>query len=253
MMRDFRFAVRMLVKSPAFALIAVLAIALGIGGSTTMFSAINALLLRPMPLIQDQDRLLAVAQYFTKKPDLDAGNAYPDYLEFKKQATTLEGFAAIEESTMILSGGEKPERYLGAGIGADCFSFLGVQPILGRGFRADEDQPNAPPVVLIGYDVWKDHFGGDSGVVGRVVTLNGTQTTIIGVMPKGWRFPEVSDLWMPLQVDEKRHPRGNFYHDVIAKVKAGVSIEQARAELEQIAARLAAQYPETNTGVSIHA
>src|SRR6187401_1138975 len=180
MLRDLRYACRMLVKTPGFTAIAILAIALGIGGSTTMFSAINALLLRPMPLIQDQDRLLAVAQYFTKKPDLDAGNAYPDYLEFKKQATTLEGFAAIEESTMILSGGEKPERYLGAGIGADCFSFLGVQPILGRGFRADEDQPNAPPVVLIGYDVWKDHFGGDSGVVGRVVTLNGTQTTIIG-------------------------------------------------------------------------
>ncbi|MDQ6913195.1 MAG: permease, partial [Verrucomicrobiota bacterium] len=122
MMRDLRFASRMLVKSPAFSIISILAIALGIGGSTTMFSAINALLLRPLPLIQDQDRLLAVAQYFFKKPDLDAGTAFPDYLEFKTQATTLEGFAAAEMNTMILSGGDKPERYLGAGISADCFT-----------------------------------------------------------------------------------------------------------------------------------
>ncbi len=253
MMRDFRFALRMLVKSPAFAIISVLAIALGIGGSTTMFSAINALLLRPMPLMQDQDRLIAFAQYFTKKPELDAGTSYPDYLEFKKQATTLEGFAAADTQTMILSGGDKPARYLGANISVDCFSFLGVQPILGRQFRPDEDEPNAAPVALIGYDVWKSHFAGDKGIVGKVVTLNGNQVTIIGVMPNGWRFPEICDLWMPLHVTEKEHPRGNFYLDVIAKVKAGVSIGQARSELEAIAARLAAQYPETNSGTSIHA
>lgn len=253
MMRDFRFAVRFLLKSPAFTVIAVLAIALGIGGSTTMFSAINALLLRPMPLIQDQDRLLSVAQYFTKKPDLDAGTSFPDYLEFKKQATTLEGFAGAEMNTMILSGGDKPERYLGAGISADCFSFLGVQPILGRQFRPEEEGPDAPPVALIGYDVWKSHFAGDAEIVGKVVLLNGQQTTIIGVMPKGWRFPEVCDLWMPLRVTEKEHPRGNFYLDAIAKVKPGVPIAQAQAELEAIAGRLAEQYPETNSGVSVHA
>ena len=135
MIRDFRYAVRRLLKTPGFTIIAILAIALGIGGSTTMFSAINALLLRPMPLIQDQDRLLAISQYFTKKPDLDAGTSFPDYLEFKKQATTLDGFAAAEMNTMIISGGDKPARYLGAGISADCFTFLGVQPILGRNFR----------------------------------------------------------------------------------------------------------------------
>ncbi|MGZ5023824.1 MAG: ABC transporter permease, partial [Chthoniobacterales bacterium] len=253
MMGELRFALRLLLKSPAFSLISILAIALGIGGSTTMFSAINALLLRPMPLIQDQDRLLAVAQYFTKKPDLDAGTAFPDYLEFKKQATTLEGFAAADMTTMILSGGDKPERYLGAGISADCFTFLGVQPILGRQFRPEEEQYDAAPVALIGYDVWKSHFAGDPSAVGRAVLLNGKQITIIGVMPKGWRFPEICDIWMPLHVTEKEHPRGNFFLDAIAKVKPGVSIAQARSELEAIAARLALQYPETNTGVSVHA
>src|SRR3954469_15431354 len=108
MLRDLRYACRMLVKTPGFTAIAILAVALGIGASTTMFSAINALLLRPMPYIQDQDRLVSISEYFTKIPDQNAGNAFPDFLEWKKQATTLEGIGAIIESTFILSGGDKP-------------------------------------------------------------------------------------------------------------------------------------------------
>jgi putative ABC transport system permease protein len=242
----------MLVKTPGFTIISVLAIALGIGASTTMFSAINALLLRPMPLIQDQDRLVAVSEFFQKKADENAGTAFPDYLEWKKNVTTLDGIAAIQEATFIVSGGDKPERYLGGQISADAFSFMGVQPILGRLFRPEEDQLNAPPVALIGYDIWQNHFGGDRGVVDKTIPINGRQVTIIGVMPKGWRFPEICDLWMPLQMDEKEQPRGNFFLDCIGKVKQGVSIEQARAELEAITARIAAQHRETNTGVGVH-
>jgi putative ABC transport system permease protein len=242
----------MLVKTPGFTIISVLAVALGIGASTTMFSSINALLLRPMPLIQDQDRLVAVSQFFQKNPDQNAGTAFPDYLEWKKNVTTLEGIAAIQEATFIISGGDKPERYLGGQISADAFTFLGVQPILGRQFRPEEDQLNAAPVALIGYQVWQEHFGGDRGVVGQIIPINGKQVTVIGVMPKGWRFPEICDIWMPLQMDEKENPRGNFFLDCIGKVKNGVSIEQARAELEAITARLAVQYPETNTGIGVH-
>ena len=242
----------MLVKTPGFTIISILAIALGIGASTTMFSSINALLLRPMPLIQDQDRLVAISQYFLKNADQNAGTAFPDYLEWKKNVTTLDGIAAIQEATFIVSGGDKPERYLGGEISADAFSFLGVQPILGRQFRPEEDQLNAAPVALIGYDIWQNHFGGDRAVVGKTIPINGKQVTIVGVMPKGWRFPEVCDLWMPLQMDEKDHPRGNFFLDCIGKVKKGVSIEQARAELEAITARIAVQYPETNSGVGVH-
>ena len=252
MLRDLRYACRMLVKTPGFTVIAILAVALGIGASTTMFSAINALLLRPMPLIQDQDRLVHISQFFTKLPDQNAGMTYPDYLEFKKQATTLEGLAVIQEATFIISGGEKPERYLGGQISADTFSFLGVQPILGRLFRPEEDQLNAPPVALIGYEVWQKHFAGDKSVVGKTIPINGKQATIVGVMPKGWRFPEVCDIWMPLQFSEKDNPRGSFFLDAIGKLKQGVSVEQARAELEAIAARLAAQYSETNSGTSVH-
>jgi putative ABC transport system permease protein len=242
----------MLVKTPGFTAIAVLAIALGIGASTTMFSAINALLLRPMPYIQDQERLVAVSEFFAKEPGHDNGTAFPDYLEWKKNVTTLDGIAAITEATFIITGGDKPERYLGGQISADAFSFMGVQPILGRLFRPEEDDLNAAPVALIGYHVWQEHFAGDKGVVGKTIPINGKQVSVIGVMPKGWRFPEICDIWMPLQFEEKDHPRGNFFLDCIGKVKKGVSIEQARAEMEAITARIAAQHPETNTGVSVH-
>ena len=252
MLRDLRYASRMLVKTPGFTAIAILAVALGIGGSTTMFSAINALLLRPMPYIQDQDRLVSISEFFTKNPEHNNGTAFPDYLDWKKNVTTLDGIAAVTEATFIVSGGDKPERYLGGQISANTFSFLGVQPILGRLFRPEEDELNALPVALIGYQVWQEHFAGDRGVVGKIIPINGKQVTVIGVMPKGWRFPEICDIWMPLQIEEKENPRGNFFLDCIGKVKKGVSIEQARAELEAITARISAQHPDTNTGVGVH-
>ena len=238
----------MLMKTPGFTVIAVLALALGIGASTTTFTAVNAVLLRPFPLMKDQDRIVYLSEYFLKLPDQDAGVAFPDYLEWKKQLTTFEGVGACQTATMIVSGGDQPDRYLGANVSADTFSFLGVQPILGRQFRPEEDKLNAAPVALIGFDIWKTHFGGDPSVVGKTIPINGKQTTIIGVMPKGWRFPEASDLWMPLQLDEKDNPRGNFFLAAFGKLKPGVTVEGARAELEAIAARIAADHPETNAG-----
>src|SRR5438270_6803492 len=203
MWNDIRFGARMLAKAPAFTIIAVLALALGTGASTTMFSVVNALLFKPLPYMEGQDRILYLNEYFPKVSEKDVGFAYPDYVDFKKQATSLEGIAVASDATMIIAGGEKPDRYLGSFISADAFSFLGVKPILGRLFRADEDQQWAAPVALLGYEVWKNHFGSDAGVIGRVVTINGKRVTLIGVMPKGWRFPEFSDLWMPLQPNEK--------------------------------------------------
>src|ERR1017187_1384445 len=252
MLRDLRYGARVLLKTPSFTLIAVLALALGIGASTTNFSSINALLLRPMPLIHDQDRLVYISQYFTKLPDQDTGTSLPDFLDWKKQVTSFEGLGAIQEATFIVSGGDKPERYLGGQISAETFSFLGVQPSLGRQFRPEEDQLNAPPVALIGYDLWENHFGADRAIVGKTIPINGKQATIIGVMPKGWRFPEICDIWMPLQMNEKDYPRGNFFLDCIGKVKKGVTVEQARAEMEAISARIALQHPDTNTGSSVH-
>ena len=252
MWNDIRFGARMLVKTPAFTIITGLALALGIGASTTTFSVVNALLLKPWPYMQDQERILYVSEYFPKiSSDHDNGVAYPDYLDFKQQATTLEGFGTTSTATMILSDGETPDRYLGSFITADAFSFLGVKPVLGRTFRAEEDRKGATPVALLGYEIWQNHFGSDANIIGRVVTINGKRVTVVGVMPKGWRFPEASDLWMPLQIEEKENPRGNFNFSCFAKMKRGVSIEQVRAELEAIAARIAADHPQTNTGGSV--
>lgn len=251
MMPNLRFALRMLVKTPAFSVIAILAVALGIGATTTSFSIVNAVLLRPFPLIQNQDRLAYLTQYFNKTPDQDNAMSFPDYLEIKKQATSLEGFGAWTAATFIINNGDKPERFLGSNISAGTFSFLGVQPILGRDFRPEEDNLNAAPVALLGYHVWQNLFGSDPAIIGRQVPINGKQVTIIGVMPKEWRFPRVSDLWMPLQLDEKENPRGNYFLNSIGLLKKGVSIEKARAELEALAGRLAADHSATNAGVNI--
>ena len=211
MIRDLTYAVRILIKSPGFTIIAVLAIALGIGASTVSFSIVNAVLLRPFPLIQNQDRLVYLTQYFTKTADLDAGMAFPDFIEIRKQATTLEGFGALQEATFIITNGEKPDRFLGARISAETFSFLGVRPIIGRQFRAEEDNLNAPPVALIGYHVWQNLFGADPAIIGRQVPINGRQVTVVGVMPKNWRFPERCDIWMPLQLEGNDNVHGNFF------------------------------------------
>ena len=251
MLGELRFAARMLVKTPAFTIVAVLALALGIGASTTVFSTVNAVLIKPWPYMQDQERVVYFSQYFTKQADQDAGLSYPDFVEFREQAKSFVGMAACEDVTFILTGGEQPDRYLGSFISAEAFSFLGVKPILGRIFRPEEDQLNAAPVALLGYDVWRNHFGRDRNVLGKVVTLNGKRATIIGVMPPGWRFPARSDIWMPLAMDPTEHPRGNFFLLGVAKLKRGVSISQARAEMQTIAAGIAAEHPETNTGASV--
>ncbi|MEO5720514.1 MAG: ABC transporter permease [Chthoniobacterales bacterium] len=249
MINDLRHAVRMLLKTPAFTVIAIFALALGIGLATTMFTSVSALLIRPLPHLQDQAQLIYVSQYSFQRPENNAVTL-PDFRELKK-AGTLEDLAAYTELTVIVSEAENPVRYLGAEISADAFAFLGVQPILGRLFRPEEGELSAEPVALLGYDIWQKQFGGESSIVGRGIPINGRLTTIVGVMPKGFRFPEVSDLWLPLQPDEKKHPRGDFSLDAIGKIKKGVSLEQARAELEAIGARLALEFPETNSGFGV--
>ncbi len=249
MIRDLRFAFRMLLKTPAFTAIAVLALALGIGASTTTFSSVNAILLRPLPHLQDQHRILYLSQYFPRLGEHDLGLSLADMPEFAA-ARSLEGVGGAQEATYIISG-ERPQRYLGAHVSANLFSLLGVQPILGRSFRAGEDAPGAPPVALLGYQVWQKEFGGSPGVIGRVVPVNGKQATVVGVMPAGFRFPETSDIWMPFQPSEKDLQRGNFSLRGYARLKKGVSLEEGRTELEAIAGRLAAAFPATHSGCGV--
>jgi len=149
MLGQLRIALRMLVKTPAFTGVAVLALALGIGASTTVFSAVNALLVRPLPHMQDEGRIVCFAEYFIGSPEHESAVSYPDYLDFKQQAKTMD-VAAAEDATVILTGRDKPERYLGSFISADAFPLVGVKPVLGRLFRPEEDQPNAKPVAILG-------------------------------------------------------------------------------------------------------
>lgn len=252
MIKPLRVAFRQLVRNPGFSFFAIVALALGIGTTTTVFSAFNAVFLRPTPLMQDQNRIVYLSEYLTQHPESDAGVSYPDFLEWRKGLKSFDGVAAFQWKNLIVSGAENPERYAGLKISANAFSLLGVQPILGRDFRPEEDRLNAPLVVLIGYEVWQNRFGGDRATVGRKILVDGKPATVIGVMPRGWRFPDVVDLWMPLQLNEKEHPRGAFSLQAVGKLKKGASLAQARAELATVEAGLATAYPETNTGRSAH-
>lgn len=249
MLSDIRFAFRQLAKSPAFTLVAVLTLALGIGSATTSFSALNALLFRPLPLIQHQDRMLWINEAVPSK-DVDRTDiCYLDFLDWKKQTQTLEALWVYDARTVILSGTDEPERVNGSGISPGAFQAMGVQPILGRNPRPEDDNLDAPPVAILSYGLWQRRFGGDRHVIGRIVKVNAQPTTIIGVMPEGWRYPETVDIWLPLRAAAAEPRRGSFDYSGHAMLKPGVTLEQARAEFATISAALAKEYPSTNEGL----
>jgi putative ABC transport system permease protein len=252
MLRDLRYAARMLVRTPAFTTIAILTLALGIGLASTIFSAVNALLIKPLPLMKDQQSLVALEHHLRnvkeEHEEHDLGFDYPGFLDARKQLTTIEGIGALENTTMIISGSGKPDRYLGAAIQADTFEMLGVKPILGRWFRLEENEESSEPVVLLGYDLWQQRYGGNPGIVGKTVGVNGMMATIIGVMPQGWQYPEEAQLWMPLRATEKKSPRGQFFLNPIGRLKPGVTLAQANAELAHFSEVAAREHPDINKG-----
>lgn len=253
MWRDLKFAARSLLKAPAFSGIAILTLALGIGVVATVFSAVNAVLLKPLPLMRDQDRLVAIEHYAKNVGDQDIGFDYPGLLDARKQLTTVEGLGVADDTTMIISGGEKPERYLGAAVQADLFDSLGVKPLLGRSFRLEENEPTAAPVALLGYNLWQDRYGGSPAIVGQSIEVNGLAATVIGVMPKGWRYPEKADMWMPLRTSEKDHPRTDFEFSPIGRLKKGATLAQLNAELALFARSLERAHPDVYKGSVFHA
>lgn len=254
MLADIRYAIRTLAKTPAFTAIAVLTLALGIGLASTVFSAVNAIILKPLPLMQEQDRLVALRHRLEKVGGLnELGFDLPLVRDAREQLTTIEGLGATIDTTMIISEGGKPDRYLGATIQPDLFDTFGVQPVLGRLFYQDEDKQNAPPVVLLGYDLWQDRYGGSKTVLGKTVQVNGALATIIGVMPKGWRYPEKADLWMPLRLSDKDYPRGSFSFNPVGRLKPGVTLAAANAELAHFAALEARAHPKIYEGSTFRA
>ena len=248
-MSDLTYALRSLLKTPATTITAIVTLALGIGASTTCFSALNALLFRPLPFIQHQERMLYVNEAVPSRGIDGTDVSYADLAEWRKRSQTLAAIWAMETRTVILAGKDQPLRFQGTGINAGAFTAMGVQPFLGRDFRPEEDVAGAAPVAILSQGVWRRNFGSDEQIIGRVVRLNNEPTTIVGVMPDGWRYPETSDLWLPLRVPAQETKHGSFSYNSHAMLKPGVSLDEARAELATISAALAQEFPATNEGL----
>lgn len=243
---DLRFAARLLAKSPWFTLAAVVALGFGIGVSTAVFNTFSAVLLRPFPHIADEDRLVYLNSQQIKNPESIYELSLPDFLDIRAQSKTLEGLTTVTPRTMIFAGGDKPERVLGASISVEGFAMLGVKPIRGRLFRPEEGDPKAAPVAILGYPLWQRRYGGKNDVIGRVETINGAKHTIIGVMPAGFAFPDNHEMWTPLVYEPKPDQRASHYLAGWARLKPGVTLDEAQSELTTIAARLAREYKSYN-------
>ncbi len=246
--QDLRFAARMLAKSPGLTAVAVLCIALGIGANTTAFSVVQAVLLRPFPYA-DPGRIVGVHMTNLRRELDEESLSAVELSELRAQSISFTQIAAYAGRSLVVSGTEEPERVLGAFISANLFPLLGEQPALGRNFREDEDRPGAPPVILLSHDLWMRRFEGDPGIVGRMVMVNSTAHTVVGVMKPRFRFPEEHDAWVPIGPLARDEPWYRRYQ-VLARSKPGITLEQAAAEMKTIAGRLEKLYPDTNMGWS---
>jgi putative ABC transport system permease protein len=245
---DLRFAARLLLKDRAFTLVAVTTLALGIGINGTVFTVVNALS-RGLP-VEDPDRIVLLSGRDGAGRVLKV--SFPDFEDWQAATTSLDGIAAYSDTQLIVADDTSaPDRISASYLSANAFRLIGDRPILGRDFLPEDDRPGAPPVVILGYRVWNGRYDNDSGVVGRTIRVNGVPTVVIGVMPEGFRFPVVSDMWQPLArlpglAAQKRDSRGLSVFGRLADRKA---ISEAQSELDAIAARLAQAFPDTNRDV----
>ena len=246
--QDLRYVLRTLRRKPAFALVVILTLGFGIGLNTATFSIVNAALIRPLGFA-DPERLVALHERFGVE---DVPFSPPDFLDVERDQQSFEDVAAYVNLSFELSGRSEPIRIDGAKVSAGLFSLLGIRPLLGRDFRPEEDRPGMA-VAVLSWGLWQSRYGGDRSIVGQTVTLDRRPYTVIGVMPAGFEFPrrgpqsnnKPASIWVPMAfTDGQRQERGNeFNHGVIARLKRGVSIDEARAELDVLARRINANYP----------
>ena len=239
--QDLRYGTRMLAKHPGFTLTA--ALTLGIGANSAIFSVVNAVLLRPLPL-EEPERLVKL---WENKPDLIQGTtSAPNLKDWREQNDVFTEIAAYQFGSFNLQGQDRPERVLGATVSANFFRVSGVAPQLGRAFLEGEDQPGSSRVVLLSHQLWRRSFGADPGLVGKSILLGEESYTVIGVMPAGFRFPSrLTEVWVPLVfTPQQLASRGNHDLQALGRLKPGVTFEQAREQMNAIARRLAAAYPE---------
>ena len=246
--KDARYGARSLLRAPVFSLAAVVTLALGIGANTAIFSVVNAVLLRPLPY-RHADRLV-VALHGGTDPVAPA-----NFIDWRDQGRSFQAMAAAEYWSANLTGTEAPEHLLGLRVTPNLLPMLGVEPLLGRQFAAGEDRKAAEHEVVLSYRLWQRLFNGDANVLGKPVTLNSDAYTVVGVMPAGFRFAPFwatrAELWVPLAFGDRVHDRGGNSLRIFGRLKDGVSLAQARAEMAAITARLERQYPGTNRDVAV--
>jgi len=246
--QDLRYGARMLMKQPGFTLIATLTLAFGIGVNTTIFTYVNAVLFRILNF-QEPDR---VAFVWAASSASGSQNpvSIPDYLDWRERAQSFTGLAAATGATRALTGGGDPERISSAQVTANFFQVLGVTPVIGRAFLPDEDRPGAAGVALLSHQFWQKRFGGDPNVAPRTITLDDRSVTVIGVTPANFRFIVEGDIWEPLALDPRRADRNRRSLIVFGRLKPGVTVAQADAEMKSVSGRIAEQFPTTNAGWS---
>jgi putative ABC transport system permease protein len=245
--QDLKFAVRMLAKSPGFTLIAILTLALGIGANTAIFSVVNAVLLRPLPF-KDSAQLVVMRETYKNVGNVSV--SYLDFLDWRQQAHSFSAMAAIQNRGFNLSGVAQPENIGGYAVSPNFLALLGVHPVLGRDFLPSEENQGTAPVILLSYQLWQSHLGGDPAVLGRSISLDGRSFSIVGILPPTFRYLDRSDVLVPFGVFASeltgRGDRGDM--DVVARLAPGVPLSQTAVEMKTITARLSEQYPQTNHG-----
>jgi len=247
--QDIQYATRRLLKAPGFTAVAVVTLALGIGANSAIFSVVNGVLLKPLPF-PESERL--VGMYHVSEGNRVTMSG-PNFTDVARMATSLENAAAISTTRVTLTGVGEPARLPVAEVSASLFNVLRVRPALGRAFNADENTPGRTNLVILSDGLWRQRFGGDPGVVGRQIMLDGVSREVVGVMPRDFAYPSESQAWLPIAYNGSfvSGQRANWYLDVVARLKPGVTQQQAAAEVETLARNLEKQYPNANAKVGI--
>jgi predicted permease len=255
LLQDVRFGLRMLRKNPGFTAVAVITLTLGIGANTAIFSVVDAVLLNPIPFPQP-DRIVNLHEGTALVPD--SSISYPNYLDWQRESHSFEGIGVWRIDDFTLTGSGEPERLRGKMVSGNLFKVLGVQPVLGRTFRPEEDQLGAAPVVLVSEGLWKRRFGSNAGIVGKSIALNGKSYSVIGVIPSNFHLARFDnnlfdDVFVPVGQWDSAMLRNRSFRmglEGVARLKPGATIAQARAEMNQIAANLTKAYPNDEAGVT---
>jgi len=249
---DVRYALRLLLKTPTYTAVAVATLALGIGANAAIFSVIDGVMLRPLPY-PEINRIVVINEQVRDGQRMSV--SWPNFQDWKAQNSVFESLGIYRGATLNLTGGDQPERLNGSMVSSDTLRTMGIEPMRGRAFSRAEDERGAPRVVIVSERLWRTRFGADPGLVGREITLNGESHTVVGIMPRAMRFPSrLTDVWVPLGLVVDRLPTSRGTHPgltAVGKTKPGVTFDQARAELETIAQRLADQYPQSNSNVTV--